>query len=108
LEFQLNYELLPNYIPGDTSKDTHRKHKGKGSNQTVKAPHKSRANKLVQHHEEGNQLHNKIIFNGQKKDRLRIRRKILTKISACDEHDEVYNALREELISEEERFIPEV
>jgi hypothetical protein len=105
LEFQLNYELLPNYIPEDTSKDKQSQCKGKGTKQNFETPKTKPKPKLVQYDEKRNQLNNKIIFKGQKKDRILIRRKILTQISACNEDEELYIALKEELISAEESFL---
>jgi hypothetical protein len=105
LELQLNCELLPNYISEDTSKDKHTKPKGKRSNQTVEISKKTIKPKRAQYNEERNEIHNKIVFQGQKNDRILIRRNILTQICACEEHEEVYNSLKEELISAEESFI---
>jgi hypothetical protein len=105
IELQFNCELLPNYISDDTSKDKRIKRKGKRSNQTVEMKKKTRTPKLVQYHEEISKLHNRIIFKGQKNVRILIRKKILTQLSACEEHEGVYNSLKEELISTEERFI---
>jgi len=105
LEYQLNYELLPNYIPEDTSKDNHHKRKGKWPRQTTETPKQTSKPKLVEYPEDRNQLHNTTIFKGRKNDRIIIRRKILAEISACDEHEELYNALKEKLISAEESFV---
>jgi hypothetical protein len=106
LELQeVNCELLPNYISDNTSKNKHNKRKGKRSNQTIELPKKTRNSKLVQYHEERTQLHNKIILKGQKNARILSRRKILTQIYACGECEEMYNSLKEELISAEESFI---
>jgi hypothetical protein len=105
LELQLNCESLPNYISVGTSKDKHNKRKGKRSNQTVEISKKIRKPKLVQYNEERNELHNIIIFKGQKNDRILIRRKILTQLCAFDEHEELYNSFKEALISTEESFI---
>ena len=105
LEFQLNYELLPNYIPEDTSNDEQNQRRGKRSKQKFETPNKKTNPKLDQYDEKRNQLNNKIIFKGQKKDRILIRKKILTQISACNEDEKLYIALKEELISAEESFI---
>jgi hypothetical protein len=106
LQFQPNCELLPNYIPADTSKNKHNERKGKRPNQPNEIPKKTRKSKRVQYNEEINIPHNKIIFKGQENDRILIRTKILNQICACDEYDELYNSLKEELVDAEESFIP--
>ena len=105
MEFQMNDKLLPNYIPEDTSKDKIDKHKAKGSKKTSEIPKKTRPAKLDQCREETNQLHNKTKFKGKKSDRILIRKELLTQIACCDEQEELYNVLKEELICAEENFI---
>ena len=105
MECQLNYELLPNYIPEDISKDKHHKRKGKWSANTAETRNKTRTPKIVPYHADRNQVRNKIIFKGQTNNRISIRRNILAQLSACDESEELYDALKEELINVEESFV---